>query len=195
MRRTVAAVTAMAAVLMAGCGPQTAVSPTPSPSPTFMCTPEAGGSEAPCSEQDYQKMKAKDALYAEAEQVYRTYQAEFLKVIRAGGADQLTPELKVVVGSDDVEKAIVAELKNFKNSHLSITGPGAQIVDAVRKPGLVRGDSVVTMAFCIDSRKTKIRQNGKSIGGGVLGVETTYFSRIDNTLKMTYIDGKEVKKC
>ena len=168
MRRTVAAVAAAAAVLLAGCVPQTPPSPTPSPTPTFMCTPEAGGTEAPCSEQEYQK-KMKDALYAEAEQVYRTYQAEFLKVIRAGGADQLTPELKVVVGSDDVEKAIVAELKNFKNSHLSITGPGAQIVDAVRKPGLVRGDSVVTMAFCIDSRKTKIRQKERVLAAAFWG--------------------------
>ena len=64
MRRTVAAVAAVAAVLLAGCVPQAPPSPTPSPTPTFMCTPEAGGTEAPCSEQEYQKMKAKDALYA-----------------------------------------------------------------------------------------------------------------------------------
>ena len=101
MRVGVAMVTAMTAVLVAGCGPEATVTPTPSPSPTFMCTPEAGGTEAPCSEQDYQEMKAKDALYAEAEQVYRTYQAEFLKVIRAGGADELTPGLESVSGVTD----------------------------------------------------------------------------------------------
>ena len=85
-----------------------------------MCTPEAGGAKAPCSEQQYQQMKAKDALYAEAEQLYRTYQAEFLKVIRAGGSDKLTPELEAVIGSEDVEKAVVGQLKYFKDRGLSI---------------------------------------------------------------------------
>lgn len=194
MRRRVAAVTAMVAVLMAGCGPQTP-SPTPSPSPTFMCTPEAGGSEAPCSEQDYQKMKAKDALYAEAEQVYRTYQAEFLKVIRAGGADQLTPGLESVAGSQDVRTVILGELQLFKRDGLRIEGPGAEIVKVVRRPGLVRGASQVTMEFCVDSRSTNVFRGSKKVNSGILGRDTVYFGTVEGALRMVYIVGGQVKEC
>ena len=57
-----------ATVILVGCTP-TSPPTTPAPTPTFMCTPEAGGAEAPCSQQDYDKMKAKDEQYAEAEKV------------------------------------------------------------------------------------------------------------------------------
>ncbi|MEZ5129794.1 MAG: hypothetical protein R2703_15170 [Micropruina glycogenica] len=113
MRRTVAAVAAVAAVLLAGCVPQTPPSPTPSPTPTFMCTPEAGGTGSPCAEQ-VPEDEGQSALYAEANRSTAPIRQVSEGRIELSGADQLTPELKVVVGSDDVE-AIVAELKNFKN--------------------------------------------------------------------------------
>ena len=82
-----------ATVILVGCTP-TSPPTTPAPTPTFMCTPEAGGAEAPCSQQDYDKMKAKDEQYAEAEKVYR----EFTRGVRAGhargGGTELTPRLK-----------------------------------------------------------------------------------------------------
>lgn len=195
MRVGVAMVTAMTAVLVAGCGPEATVTPTPSPSPTFMCTPEAGGTEAPCSEQDYQEMKAKDALYAEAEQVYRTYQAEFLKVIRAGGADELTPGLESVSGSKDVRNVILGEIKLFKKDKLRIEGPGAQIVKVARRPGLVRGASEVTMDFCVDSRSTNILRGSKKLNTGILGRDTVYFGTVEGALRIVYIVGGEVKAC
>lgn len=195
MRRTVAAVAAVAAVLLAGCVPQ-APSPTPSPTPTFMCTPEAGGTEAPCSEQEYQKMKAKDALYAEAEQVYRTYQAEFFKAIREGGSDRLTPGLQAVIGSKGVEAAVIAQLKYFKNRHLRVKGPGASVRSATRRPGLVKGSSLVTIDFCVDTRDTEIFRSGKFVRNGILAVDQVYFGRVEDVLKMTSTVGKgEVKEC
>ncbi len=198
MRRVRSVVTALLAVLalvLVGCIGQTPVSPSPSPAPTFRCTPEAGGSEAPCSDQQYQEMKAKDALYAEAEQVYRTYQAEFLKVIRAGGADKLTPGLEAVLGSDDARKSALSQLRTFKKRNVSIKGPGVQIVSVVRRPGLVRADSLVSMDFCVDSRSTRIYRNSKLVAAGSLGVETTYFGRVSNRLKITYIHGEGVDSC
>lgn len=76
---------ALITALLAGCVQPAEPTPSASPTPTFLCTPEAGGAEAPCSEADYRKMKEKDALYAEAEQVYRKYKAEMLKALQAGG--------------------------------------------------------------------------------------------------------------
>lgn len=160
-----------------------------------MCTPEAGGAQAPCSEQQFQEMKAKDALYAEAEQVYRTYQAEFLKVIRAGGSDKLTPGLQAVIGSKDVENVVRAELKRFKDRKLSIKGPGVQIGSVTRRPGLVKGDSLVTIVFCVDSRSTTIYRQSRKVATGRLGLETVYFGKHGDDVKIVFIQGKGVTKC
>ena len=78
--------TAAITTLMTGCQPpspppptptnsQTSPSSAPSPvaTPTYMCTPEAGGDQAPCTQIAYEKMKARDALYTEAETVYRDF--------------------------------------------------------------------------------------------------------------------------
>ncbi|MBK8446777.1 MAG: hypothetical protein IPL41_08910 [Micropruina sp.] len=140
-------------------------------------------------------MKAKDALYAEAEQVYRTYQAEFLKVIRAGGADKLTPGLEAVIGSEDVRKVVLGELQLFKQDRLSIKGPGAQIVEVVRRPSLIKGGSEVTLDFCVDSRATNIYQGSKKVNTGILARETTYFGHVDGNLRIVSIVGEEVKTC
>lgn len=195
VRSVVSAVFAALALALAGCIGQVPVSPSPSPASTFRCTPEAGGSEAPCSEQQYQEMKAKDALYAEAEQVYRTYQAEFLKVIRAGGADKLTPGLEAVLGSDDVRKVVAGELKLFKKDGLSIRGPGAKIVKATRRPSFLKNGSVATIDFCVDSRDTDIYEGSKRVNQGILGKDTTYFRQVDGSLKIVFIVGDEVKSC
>ena len=82
--RATAAILA-ATFLLAACQPSAPGQPTPtsspsspvaSPTPTFLCTPEAGGDASPCSEAQYDEMKAKDALYEEAEAVFREMLAE-----------------------------------------------------------------------------------------------------------------------
>lgn len=194
MRRTVAAVTAMAAVLMAGCGPQTAVSPTPSPSPTFMCTPEAGGSEAPCSEQDYQKMKAKDVLYAEAEQVYRTYRAELLKALKKGGASSLPAGMSNLVGNTEVSDGIVAYLRFFKKYGLRIAGDGSTVEAVKRLPSITKRGSRVTIAFCVDGRHVAIYQGSKKVKSeGAVNMETVYFG--GDPIKMVSVNTQKVDAC
>lgn len=194
MNRVGVLAAASVAVLLAGCVPQAPVTPSPSP-PTFMCTPEAGGAQAPCSEQQFQETKAKDALYAEAEQVYRTYQAEFLKVIRAGGSDKLTPGLQAVIGSKDVENVVLGELKLFKKDGLRIVGPGAQVAKVTRRPSLVKGASLATLDFCVDSRSTSIFEGSRKVSSGILGKDTTYFGMVDERLRIVFIVGDEVKTC
>lgn len=194
MRRTVAAVAAVAAVLLAGCVPQTPPSPTPSPTPTFMCTPEAGGTEAPCSEQEYQKMKAKDALYAEAEHVYRMYKAEMLKTLKAGGATELPSSLAALIGTDSVRDDVLSYLRYFKENNMRVVGEGSTIEDAVRRPGPTKAGSIVTMSFCVDGRKTVVYRGAKKITGqGLLGIETAHFA--GDPLKIVAVDSKQVASC
>ena len=195
MRRTVAAVAAVAAVLLAGCVPQAPPSPTPSPTPTFMCTPEAGGTEAPCSEQEYQKMKAKDALYAEAEQVYRTYQAEYAKVIRKGGSTTLSPGLKATIGSPEVSASVLRGLRYFHDNGLRLKGEASVIASAAREPSRDRGGSVVAMTFCVDGRKTTVFKGSKRQGSGIVGIDTVYFALRDGSLRMASVDSKVVSSC
>ena len=72
------------ACLLAGCQPP---APSPTPVPSYRCTPEAGGAEFDCTQHQYDEMVAKDKLYAEAEAVYRKFLAEDVRILRAGGID------------------------------------------------------------------------------------------------------------
>ncbi|MFT3860181.1 hypothetical protein [Micropruina sp.] len=140
-------------------------------------------------------MKAQDALYAEAEQVYRTYQAEFLKVIRAGGADKLTPGLQAVIGSKEVEQDILDQLVNFKARQLELDGAGATIKSATRKPTITKSGSVVAMSFCIDSTGSKILRKGKVVSRGIIGDETVFFGEVGKSLRMVAMESEERESC
>ena len=104
-------------VLVVGCTPTTPPTTAP-PTPTLLCTPEAGGIEAPCTQQQYDQMKAKDAQYAEAEKVYRAYLQEYERVVRAGGATSLSSEFERLIGDDDLAGA----RKLFANMELGEDG-------------------------------------------------------------------------
>lgn len=65
IRRAVFAM--VVALVLTACAPALV----PTPTPTFECTPEGGGELSPCSEADHQAMLARDAVYAEAERVFR----------------------------------------------------------------------------------------------------------------------------
>lgn len=195
VRKRTAGVLAALSLALTGCVGPAPSTPSPSPSPTFMCTPEAGGSEAPCSEQQFQEMKAKDALYAEAEQVYRTYQAEYAKVLRRGGSTKLTPGLEAVIGSTELKKVVVGTLINFKSEGLRIVGPGAQIRTVTRRPSLVKKDSLATVQFCLDSQDTATYRGSRKVYAGNVGTETAYFKNFSGGLRIIYIEGKRVQSC
>jgi hypothetical protein len=78
------------ACLLAGCQPPV---PSPTPVPSYRCTPEAGGAEFDCTQHQYDEMVAKDKLYAEDEAVYRRFLVEDIRIMRAGGVSSPTPEL------------------------------------------------------------------------------------------------------
>lgn len=84
------ALACVSALALAACGPTppTPAPTPPAPQPTFQCTPEAGGTPAPCEQREFDDMRAKDALCAEAEGVARQLYAELEKMYRAGGYDR-----------------------------------------------------------------------------------------------------------
>ena len=81
--------TAVFCMCVASAGCQAA--DTPPPQPTYTCTPEAGGEPFTCSQYQYDEMVGRDALYAEAEAVYRKFLAEDVRIMRAGRSDRADP--------------------------------------------------------------------------------------------------------
>ena len=198
MSRVRSVSTALLAALartLAGCIGQTPVTPNPSPSPTFRCTPEAGGSEAPCSEQQYQEMKAKDALYAEAEQVYRTYTSKLIETMRNGGADTLPSEIKDFISGPDLAKCVLDRLREVKREGLKLQGPDVRIVWAQRLPSREKAGSVAAMKFCGDASGLAAYKDGEKISEGVVSMETVFFAGTPKALTMTSIEYEDVKKC
>ena len=184
----------LVAVLVSGCVPQAPVKPSPS-APTFMCTPEAGGVKAPCSEQQFQQMEAKDALYAEAEQVYRTYTAELMSLVRKGGSKSIPSSLQRLISGKELSDSVAQRLREVKEERLVFKGPDVRIVWAKRLPTRQKGGSVVAMKFCGDSSGLQVYKNGKKYGQGVTSEETAFFNGQPGAITMMAVEYEDVKKC
>ena len=91
-----------AGMVLTGCGPAapatsgtpTVVGTGPTAAATPLCTPESGGSATPCTQQQYEEMKKLDALYAEAEDVYRRFVAEDVKLLHSGGLAEAKAQIE-----------------------------------------------------------------------------------------------------
>lgn len=191
-----AAAALLIGVLVAGCVQPAAPTPSVSPTPTYLCTPEAGGDQAPCTEADYRKMKEKDALYVEAEQVYRQYKAEMLKALQRGGGQTFPAGLKALVAEGEVRDGILRNLRYFKDNNLRVVGGGSTIRSVVRRPGTTSKGSLVTMEFCTDGRNTVVYQGKKRLKGqGSVAVDTAYFGYSPGNLRILAASSKEVSAC
>ncbi len=197
--------TILVAVLLAGCQPvvppttpppsptSSPTSPTAVPTPTYRCTPEAGGEEAPCSQVDYEEMKAKDALYAEAEAVYQKMFAENIRISRAGGVDQ--PTQIILETTDGQARSSLMEIfRDLDESHVSARGEDPTIY-VERAPGLSREGSIVTLLVCVDASQWAFYRGEELITEGRPAQDRIYFSRLGEDLKMTYVEGRWVDAC
>ena len=154
------------ALLIAGCTP--AANPTPSktpvPSPTFQCTPEAGGTPAPCDQRAHETMLAKDALYAEAAQLI----PKFIAADAAQRADirraTVTPDLKALV-TDDFAETLTTYYEIWLNDDVSL--PQAPVVSVPQRlPGLTKEGSAVAMRVCVDWSGSSTYKGGKAVAPG-----------------------------
>ena len=164
------------------------------PTPTYLCTPEAGGEETPCSQFQYEEMKAKDALYAEAEAVYREFFAENIRISRTGGVTEPTAIMLATTSGAYLEDAI--EL--FRGQHDRGTrakGPDPTIGKIARLVGQSKGGSVVALKICVDATQWAFYKQDQRITDGIRAVDETYFAPVDGTLKIIGADGSEVDSC
>ncbi len=180
----------VAACLLAGCIPAV---PTPTPVPTYRCTPEAGGAEFDCGQKQHDDMVAKDQLYAEAEAVYRKFFEEDVRIYKAGGVDQPTPVLLAtahgtfVEDSMDLYRGLIADSRRLKGD--------VRLVSLLRRPGIAKESSVAVLAACTDARDAKVLEHGKEVGQGFLIEELIYFGRFNGSLKIQGADGEQEGRC
>lgn len=150
-------------------------SPVAAPTPTFQCTPEAGGASVPCTEDEHDEAAARDALYERADAQYRAYLAEYIRILRAGGARELSPVLKRVLGDSELAKRALVQLRQFKSSRIHVTGADPYLAAAVRKPGEAKNDSTLALQFCVDARSLSVYRGSRKVNRLGVSRETVFF--------------------
>ena len=182
---------ALAGLVLAGCQ---SAPPAPTPTPTFTCTPEAGGDPFPCSQFQHDEMVAKDALYAEAEAVYRRFLAEDVRIMRAGGVSEPSREIQATAGQEFLSD-VSAFYRGLRDDDARFRGGDFVLVELKRKPGLGKGGSLVAMESCVDARTTELVKGGRPVRHGGVARDIFYFGRDAGRLKIIGADGREVASC
>lgn len=191
LNRARAAALMLGLSFVAGCSP--AVAPTPTPSPTYQCVPEAGGDPLPCGPIEFEASQRRDALYAEAEAVYRRYWAE-LRRVETMVNPEVTAELESVTGGPfrDVVSQLVPQLGDSQR----ISGD-SPIVWMKRLVGLERSGSIVSLEVCTDERESRFKNpEGEPLPGRAIQ-RRVYFGRDVGQEALRIIDSeyKRVEQC
>ena len=178
-------------VVAAGCTP---AAPTPSPLPSFRCTPEAGGAEFDCSQAQYDEMVAKDALYAEAEVVYRKFLAEDTRIMRAGGIDEPTDVILETTSGAFLED-VMSLYRSLSENKSVAEGSDPVLRSFQRAPGRTKTGSVASVTTCVDSTGLQFLRDGEAVGPGLIALDENYFGLVDGQIKLIGADGKLVNEC
>jgi len=189
--RRLAVATVVAACLLTGCQP--AATPTPSPAPSYSCTPEAGGDEFSCSQHQYDEMVARDKLYAEAEQVYRTFFAEDSRIYQEGGLDAPSQVILDTTTGDFFTDSMDL-YRTLKKTKTTVQGE-IRLVSLDRVPGAAKSGSLVALRSCVDGSETTIHSAGSPTEKGNFGSDLLFFVRADGVLKIASAEGEEVESC
>lgn len=168
--------------------------PSPAPTPTYLCTPEAGGETTPCSQRQYDEMKAKDALYAEAEAVFREFFAENIRISREGGLSEPTDVILATTSGAYLEDAMTLFRRQLDRGTRA-KGADPDVVKIQRLVGQSKGGSVVALEICVDATGWGFYKEDKRVTDGIRAVDKTYFAKVDARLKMIGADGREVESC
>ena len=187
MRRILFACAAVVPALVAGCTPAAQPTPGATPVPTvaaptlqLMCTPEEGGTAAPCTQAEYDAMVARDKLYEEAKVVLTKYNEEFERLSREGSP--ASPEILALTSGGYTQM-----LQEEMSQGFTFDGGEFNTVGIKRWVGPSESGSVLALETCTDSSSITIRQGGKELGKGRVAEERYYFAGTPGSLKI--VDG------
>lgn len=189
MRALAAAI--LASTLLVGCQSPAA---TPTPTPSYSCTPEAGGTPAPCTRAEFEQMQKMDALYAEAETVNAAFRAEMERHYRMGGATELSPVfLETTAGP--AREALLEFQREMHAAKRKSVGGEIKIVWVKRNAGESMQGSDVSLRVCTDGTSLKSYEDGEYLGPGLKVLDVMYFTTIDGKLKITFNTAEEDPEC
>jgi hypothetical protein len=180
---------ALAAVMVAGCAPADPVG-----QPTYSCTPEVGGTPYPCYKVQRDELDKLDALYAEAETVYRTQAAEDERIARAGGVAEATPVM-IQTFSGTALAAVLETYRSLKRDRIHMEGGAYRIVWIKRRPDILSPGMAVAIEGCVDPGAAKIVQPGAKSESVDPYVSRLQLARDGGVLKIAKADGNTVSAC
>lgn len=193
--RSAAFVVVAALLVAAGCVQTTPPGPLPQATPSWSCTPVAGGTPYRCYEHDYQEAAAQNKLYEQAEAVYRKYHAEYERIYRAGGVSEPTPVLLETTTGQALDSAMA----NFRDL---LSGPTRLVSGTFttawirRLPSIAQDGSVATLEVCSDSSEAVIQTKGqKAHSVGQDTDERYYLIKSGSELKLGLVEHKWVEAC
>ena len=197
--RLAVAVGAVAFSLFAGCQP---AAPPPSPSPTvvatgpnipisYECTPEFGGAAKPCTKAQHAAMKKKDALYAEAERVYRAYVSEDKRLYQRGAL--IGPEMKALTAGSFLTST--ARVHREARDEGYVMQGGEFEIEWVKRLNETQSDSDLALRVCLDTSSTTVRQNGETVGPGAIIDQSVFFRKDSDNVKIWAAHSVEVTEC
>jgi hypothetical protein len=192
--RSVAFAVVTALLPVAGCV-ETPPGPLPQATPSWSCTPVAGGTPYACYEHQYQQTSAQNKLYEEAEAVYRKFNAEDERIYRAGGVKEPTPTL-LETATDAALESVMSNYKDLLGDHTRLVSGHFGIAWIRRLENLVKNGSEATLEACIDMSGARLQSKGgapRTVGQD--SNERAYFVKVDGVLKVTLLEHKWVETC
>ncbi len=186
-------------VVLVGCTPQQpAVTPTssstvatPAPSPT--CSPY-DSAPRPCTPEEYAENREQNELIAQAEQVYRKYWSENVRLYRVGGTQSATqPLIDTLIG--EALRSSLEVYRDLKANKTKAEGGSFDIVSLAPQPTRTRDGSVMSLTVCWRTRNVKYRLGGKTITRNATVSEDLYFRMLDDALRIFQVESEKVSKC
>ena len=188
MRFRFLALPVAAVLLAAGCTPGNGTpTPTPTPSVSSVASPTSTPSSTPTP-------SSEDALYAEAERVYRAALEAQWKFELTGDYSEFPPELAEYYGPEFLEE-LKAAFEVAKEQGLRLTG-GVPVVEIGPIPGAGKDASEVAIQVCYDGRGlVAVDAEGAVLNQGELLREIAYLKSYDGQLKIFDSELAKVDQC
>ena len=185
------AVVIAALIALAGSG---CTQPDPNAKPTYACTPSDGGTPQPCYKAEHDLQAKEDALYAEAEAVYRRFTAEDERIYRMGGIGEPTPELLALTTGEFLTDSMII-YRAWKQTKSRLVGGKIRTAWLKRAPESATPDSQVTMRDCRDASTARLVTPGERPVSAGYTSDVLHFTGEPGSLKISSALGKEVDKC
>ena len=187
--KSITALAVIVALLGAGC-----TQPDPNAAPTYTCTPTDGGTPAPCYKAEHDQQVKEDALYAEAEAVYRKYLVEEERIYRSGGIDEPSAALRDVATGDFIQGKTIT-YQALKQTSTKMIGGEVKLSWIRPAPQAATPETLVTMEACLDASSARIVTPGLETVSAGYTSDVLHFVREDGQLKITSALGDVVDKC